>query len=143
MSHARSSSAVGARPTPYFGDCARSELPQSTPASSSTQAENLRVPIPHAPIAGDPPWLNRVVQTRNVEGVQRNVEELGRLRARRLHLAEFIGTSRKQFGLLTVPIPLVAESAVRHPLRRPLDLRFVPALAAVGGNLHPANRSTT
>src|SRR5262245_50411466 len=119
MSNARTSSAVGTRPMPYFcADCASTEVPQSTAARSNTHAENLRVPIAHAPSGGDPPWLNGVVQPRYVDGLQRNVEELGGLRARRLHLAEFIGAAREQLGLRAVPVPLIPEPRVRHPLRR-------------------------
>src|SRR4030095_3938756 len=139
ISNARSSSAVGVRPTPYLGDdCANTDAPRNNPRSS-THARNLCVPILHAPIAGDPPRLNRVVQPGHL--AQRHVEELGDLGSRRLHLSEFVRAARKQHGLFSIPVPGTAEPGRRHPLGRSLELGVHPVLAVVGGDLHLANRS--
>ena len=43
----------------------------------------------------------------------------------------------------SVPIPLIAEPGMRHAMCRPLNLGVLPAPAAVGGYLHPANGSPT
>src|SRR6186997_2969157 len=118
ISHARSSSALGVRPTPYVGDCASAQTPMS-----NTIRRTLSIPIVDAPIAGNPPRLNGVVQPRHaVLGCQLRVPVLGDLGSRRLDLTDFVRAARKQFGLLSVPIPLMGESRVRHALRRPLDL---------------------
>src|SRR5919202_1486706 len=104
----------------------------------------LSVRIVHAPIARDSPGLNRVVQSRRAERlIQRLVEEPGDLCARRLHRTQFVRAARKELGLVSVPVPLIRESRMRHPLRRSLDLGIVPALAAVCGHFHLANGSAT
>src|SRR5688572_7338670 len=130
ISQARISSALGVRPTPYVGDCASAETPMS-----NTNGRTLSMLIVHAPIAGDPPRLNGVVQPRHsVRGIQGHVPELGDLGSRRLNLAQFVGASRKQLGLFSVPIPLIAEPGMRHAIGRPLYLGVLPAPAAVGGH---------
>src|SRR6185436_2746303 len=62
MSHARISSAVGVRPTPYRGDCA-----SAVPPISNTNGRTLSVPIGDAPVARDFPGLYGVVQPRHAE----------------------------------------------------------------------------
>src|SRR5688500_18611856 len=136
ISHARISSAVGVRPTPYVGDWARTEAPMS-----NATARTLSKPIGHAPIAGDPPWLNAVVQTRHAERrIEGLVPVLRDLCARRLNLTDFVRAARLELRLLSVPIPHVAKPRVRHALRSPLDLGGGPALAAVRGHLHLLDR---
>src|SRR5687768_17637224 len=99
MSHARISSAVGVRPTPYVGDCASAQTPMSDTNNSA-----LSVPIGHAPIARDSPRLNSVVQPRHaVLGSQRHLPVRGDLRSRRLHLANLGCAARKDLGLVSVP----------------------------------------
>src|SRR5262245_12669248 len=69
MSHARISSAVGVRPTPYVGPCASAVTP-----IRHTNGRTLSMPIVHAPIAGDSPRLNAVVQPRHsISRLQRDV----------------------------------------------------------------------
>src|SRR5687767_1117945 len=128
MSHARISSALGVRPTPYVGDCASALTPMS-----DTSRKTLSVPIAHAPIATDPPWLNGVVEPGHAErAIERPVPILGDLRARRLDLADLVGAAREDLGLVSVPVPRKRESRVRHALRGSLNLRGAPARAAVG-----------
>src|SRR5688500_1186824 len=122
ISHARISSALGVRPTRYVGDCAIAETPMS-----NTNGRTLSEPIVHAPIAGDPPRLNAVVQPRHSEGrIDRHVPEPGDLGSRRLNLAQFVGAARKELGLFSVPVPLIAEPGMRHAMGRSLDLGVVP-----------------
>src|SRR5215510_1048747 len=132
MFHARISSAVGVRPTPYRGDCASAATPMSI-----TNGRVLSIPIGHAPVARDFPGLNGIVQPRYAECfIKRLVPVLGDLCSRRLHLTDFVRAARLDLGLLSVPIPLITESGMRHARRSSLDLGGVPALAAVGGDLH-------
>src|SRR5918993_1996885 len=104
---------------------------------SNTNASTLSKAIGDAPIAGDLPRLNAVVETGHAERrVEGPVPILCDLRPRRLHLTDFVRAARQQLGLLSVPIPHQAKSRVRHALRGSLDLGFVPAFAAIGGYLH-------
>src|ERR1044071_8710457 len=100
MSHARTSSGVGARPRWYVGDCALSVAPRiSTKASSGGRVllnpadlsdralEEIR--IVHAPIGPDLPHLDRVVGALHVElRCERLVPELGDPPPRRLPLSQ-------------------------------------------------------
>src|SRR5262245_15810292 len=139
MSHARISSGVGVRPTPYRADWASAAAP-----ISNTKVRILSVPIGHAPIARDFPRLNGVVEAGHAEGfVKRLVPELGDLFSRWLHLTDVVRAARLDLGLLSVPIPLIPESGVRHARRRSLDLGGVPALAAVRRDLHLLDRAAT
>src|ERR1041384_2094425 len=64
MSSARISSGVGVRPTPNVPDCcAMSVAPHISNATASTLSEA----IGDAPIAGDLPWLDAVVEPLNAE----------------------------------------------------------------------------
>src|SRR5262245_30912133 len=139
MSHARISSAVGVRPTPYRGDCASAATPMSI-----MNGRTLSMPIGHAPVARDSPGLNGVVQPGHAERfIKRLVPVLRDLCSRRLHLTDFVRAPRLDLGLLSVPIPLVTEPGMRHARRSSLDLGVVPVLAAVGGDFHLLDRAAT
>src|SRR5688572_15189615 len=113
-------------------------------SNANTIGRTLRVAIGHAPVGGNPPGLNAVVQPRHAErGIERLVPVFGDLFSRRLDLADLVSTARKDLGLVSVPVPLMSESRMRHALRCPLDLGDVPALAAVGGDFHLANGAAT
>src|SRR5215469_12834864 len=64
ISQARISSAVGALPTPYVGDCVQAVWERTRTAVTST---GLSKAIVNAPVARDSPWLNAVVGPRNTE----------------------------------------------------------------------------
>src|SRR5215471_2550462 len=136
ISKARISSAVGVRPTPYVGeDCANAGLARSTKITTS-----LSEPIGHAPVLGNPPRHNAVVQPRHsVISLKRHVPVLGDLLSRRLLLPDLVGAARKNLGLVSIPIPLIAKPGVRHALCSPLDLGAVPLPPAIGGYLHGTN----
>src|SRR5207248_8302685 len=68
-----------------------------------------------------------------IEGL---VPVLGDLLARRLRLADLVDAARHDLRLVAVPLPRVGEQAMGHPLRRSLELRLGPFLAAVGGDLY-------
>src|SRR6266576_3298220 len=73
ISMRRISSAVGVRPTPYVGDCANAGLPRSSRIVTS-----LSEPIGYAPILGDLPRHNAVIEPRHpVISLYRHVMELG------------------------------------------------------------------
>src|SRR5207245_2547895 len=132
ISMRRISSAVGVRPTPYVGDCANAGLPRSSRIVAS-----LSEPIGHTPVPGDPPRHHAVVQPRHsVISLKRHVPVLSDLLSRRLHLPDLVGAARKNLGLVSIPIPLIAEPGVRHALCSPLELGKVPLPPAIGGYLH-------
>src|SRR5262245_13051828 len=96
--------------------------------------------IGDAPIAGDVPRHDGVVQARDAERlVERFVEVLGDLGARRLHRTEFVRAARHDDGLGAVPVPRKAEPRERHALWRAFELRHLPALAVVGRHLDLAD----
>src|SRR3982074_3866238 len=132
ISNARISSAVGVRPTPYVGPCDSAETPISK-ANANAMRKTLRVPIGHAPVLGDPPRLNAVVQPRHAECfIKGLVPELGDLCARRLRLADLVRAARLDLRFVSVPIPLIGKTGGGHTLWRALELSLVPFLAAVG-----------
>src|SRR5262245_48346594 len=143
ISSARMSSAVGVRPTPSVGPCASAETPISR-ANANAMETTLRVPIGHAPVPGDPPGLNAVVQSRHAECfIEGLVPELGDLCARRLNLTDLVRAARLELRFVAVPIPLIGKTGVGHTLRRSLELGLVPFLAAVGRHFHQLDRAAT
>src|SRR4029434_4310370 len=91
ISMRRISSAVGVRPTPYVGDCARAALPRSLPSSSEI-VTTLSEPIGHAPVPGDLPGQNAVVEPgHSVISLHRHVTPLGDLLSQRLLLRDLVG----------------------------------------------------
>src|SRR6195256_2773986 len=132
ISMRRISSAVGVRPTPYVGDCANAGLPRSSRIVTS-----LSEPIGHAPVLGDLPGHNAVVEPRHsVIPLEWHVPPLGDLLTQRLDLPDLVSGARKNLGLGSIPIPLVAEPHVRHALWSPLELGAVPLFPAIGGYLY-------
>src|SRR5687767_11238155 len=103
MSKARISSEVGVRPTPNVGPCASAVVPISTTTNDSALHV---VAIGDAPIAGDVPRLNGVVETGHAERrVGRLVEMRRDLGARSLHRTELVGAARHDDRLGAVPVP--------------------------------------
>src|SRR6185295_3487725 len=101
---------------------------------------SLSEPIGHTPVPGDPPRHNAVVEPRHsVISIERHVPVLGDLLARRLLLADLVGAAGKNLGLVSIPIPHIAEPCVRHALWGRLNLGAVPLLSAIGGDLHGPN----
>src|SRR3984893_16614262 len=135
ISMRRISSAVGVRPTPYVGDCANAGLPRS-----SRTVTSLSEPIGHAPVLGDLPGHNAVVEPgHSVISLHRHVPPLGDLLSQRLHLPDLVGGARKNLGRVSIPSPLIAEPDVRHALWCRLGLGEVPLLPAIGGYIHGPN----
>src|SRR5215831_5868620 len=111
---------------------------------NNSNGRTLSKPIGHAPVSGDLPRLNRVVQSRHAErGIQGFVPVFGDLCSRRLNLTQFVRAARLNLGLLPVPIPRVTEPGMRHAMRDPFDLGVVPAPATVGGHFHLLDGSAT
>src|SRR5438094_807731 len=137
ISHARISSAVGDRPTPYVGDWADPiwHIP------SIISGRSLRKPIQHAPVARDLPRLHRVVVAAYPRFFRRVVPVRRDLGARRLHRAQFIGAARHEDTFFAVPLPVEPEACVSHGIRRRSKLGILPVLPAVSGDLHFANRT--
>src|SRR5262245_65394138 len=96
MSRARISSAVGVRPMPYVGPCASAGTQIS---DANPIGRTLREPIGHAPVPGDSPGLDAVVQARHAERlIVRLAPVLGDLLARRLRLSDLVDASRHDLG---------------------------------------------
>src|SRR4030095_4563178 len=141
ISQALISSAVGVRPTPNVPDCCASTVALHI---SNATAKTLSEAIGDAPVAGDLPRLNAVVETLHAEGLVVGLIPVFRdLFSRRLNLADFVRAARQDLGLFAVPIPHQSKPRVRHALRRSLELGLLPLLAAVGGNLHQLDRAAT
>src|SRR5215813_9142932 len=135
ISLARISSADGVRPKPKVGaDCANAELTRTGLPRSSRVAASLSEPIGHLPVLGDLPRHDAVVEPRHVPN--RLFEEFGDLLQHRLLLPDLVGGTRQKLGLVSIPIPLIGESDVRHALWSHLELGAVPLLSAIGGDLH-------
>src|SRR5262245_26960057 len=140
ISMRRISSAVGVRPTPYVGDCANAGLPTSSTIAGSRTVTSLSEPIGHAPVPGDLPGHDAVVEPgHSVISLHRHVPPLGDLLSQRLHLPDLVGGARKNLGRASIPSPLIAEPDVRHALWCRLELGEVPLLPAIGGYLHRTN----
>src|SRR5260221_12341192 len=104
----------------------------------------LRVPIGHAPVLGDPPGLNAIVQPRHAEClIEGLVPVLGDLCARRLNLTDLVRAARLELRLVSVPIPLIGETGMGHTLWHSLELGLVPFLAAVGRHFHLLDSAAT
>src|SRR6476660_5002245 len=111
ISHARISSALGVRPTPYVGPCASASAETPTSNANAIGRTLLRVPIGHAPVRGDPPGLHAVVQPRHAECfIEGLVPELGDLFARRLNLTDLVRAARQELRFVSVPIPLISKT---------------------------------
>src|SRR5260370_28761927 len=106
--------------------------------------KTLRVPIGHAPVVGDPPGLNAVVQPRHAECfIEGLVPVLGDLCARRLNLTDLVRAARLELRVVSVPIPLISKTGMGPPLWRSLELSLVPFLAAVGRHFHQLDGAAT
>src|SRR5262249_31890904 len=73
----------------------------------------------------------------------RNAPVFVKLRQRRLNLTSFIGTARLEHRLFSVPNPAESKPGMRLRKHRCLKLCFLPAPAAVGGYVHPADHAPT
>src|ERR1700686_1333511 len=111
---------------------------------TTTTRRSLRQPIVNAPIAGHPPRLNTVVRALDPESlVQGLIPVFGDLSPRRLNRAQLVRAARHEHILFSVPVPVEAEPGMRHWIGWRPKLGVLPALAAVGGYLNPANSAPT
>src|SRR5229473_476227 len=130
MSMPRISSGVGARPTPYFPDCAQS----GTQARSRSTTPMASLYIGDAPIGHHFPGANAVVViigTHTARGDQ--------FVLRRLHIAGFIGGTGCNDGLMSIPAPGKPEAREGQRKSRLLQPGILPIRAAVSGNLDALN----
>src|SRR5204863_191887 len=74
--------------------------------------------------------------------VQRLVKVLGGFGSGWLNRAQFVRAARQEFAFLSVPIPLQGKPRMCHGICRRPKLGIFPALAAVGGYFHLANRTS-
>src|SRR5579863_7890846 len=126
MSHARISSALGVRPTPYLGDCA---LANSAALKTAISNRSLCHPILHAPIGSDAPRKHRIVRPGHAEIlVVRLIEILRGLGSRGLPCAQFVRAARQDHALLAVPCPGKSKPCMSHGICRRTEFRKVPGL---------------
>src|ERR1051326_5912409 len=139
ISHARTSSAVGALPSPYVGPCAQAVRQDATTAAIG---RTLGQAIEHAPVARDLPGLNAVVGALHPEVfIQGLVPVFSDFGARGLNRTQVVGAARHQDALFSVPLPGIAEARVRHGQRGRAKLGVLPGLAGIEGDLNAADRS--
>src|SRR5439155_20296798 len=94
-------------------------LPRRLPSSSGivTTLSKLSEPIGHAPVPGDFPGHNAVVQPGHpVVPLEGYFPPIGDLLSHRLPLPDLVGAARQNRGLGSIPLPWVGESDVRHAL---------------------------
>src|SRR5262245_20144980 len=97
MSQAFSSSALGARPTPYFWVWAE------RPHANRTTVRALD--IAHTSVRGDLPFLDDVVVISRIHAAHRHQFIEGRL-----HITRLVRGARLQHGLTALPFPRQAEA---------------------------------
>src|SRR6516165_1760975 len=123
-------------PTLYLGDCASPAVGAARSISVASSLAEHR--IVYAPIARHPPGLHAIGVNgalgflRLLFGEAPVLEQLG---ARGLNLAELVGATRHQHRLLSVPSPVEREPGMGARNHWPLQLGFLPGLAAVGGHV--------
>src|SRR5262245_6728501 len=140
ISMRRISSAVGVRPTPYVGDCANAGLPRSSTPRGNAIVTSLSEPIGHAPVLGDLPRHDAVVEPgHSVISLHRHLPPPGDLLSQRLHLPDPVGGTRKNLGRVSIPGPLIAEPHARHAFWSRLALGGLPRRPAIVGDLAGLN----
>src|SRR6266436_1591919 len=100
--------------------------------------------IVYAPVAGHEPGLDGI----EMSGAA-GLFQLGdapvfiQLRLRRLNVTLVIRATGHEHRLFSVPTPVKGKPGVRLRMHRGLKLRFLPALAAVGGDFDLTDRAST
>src|SRR5260370_21342223 len=117
MSQALTSSGVGARPTPYFGACAK---------SAAAMAISNALHIAHTSVGGNFPDRDAVVVVLGI-----GAADLEQRLAGRLHVAGFVSAARLQAGFLPVPFPGHAKAREGHPQAGMVEAAVLPRLSAV------------
>src|ERR1700692_1870940 len=116
---------------------------QAATISTPTNSLCTEHRIVNTPIAGDLPALNGVEMEGMVCMFPRilalDAPEFAQLFERGLNIPAFIGGTGCEHGLASVPGPGGGKTGIRFSVYRPLNLRALPGLAAVGGYLHPAD----
>src|SRR5262245_4259373 len=130
-------------PTLYLGDCASPAAGAARIISGRSKLSEHR--IVHAPIAGHPPGLDGI-EMNGADGLirvfVRDAPMLIQLRTRRLNVTRLIRGTRHEHRLLSVPSPVKRKPGMRLGMHRRLELRFLPTLAAVGGDFDFGDRAT-
>src|SRR5690242_7804568 len=92
---------------------------------------SLGKPIVNAPICRNAPRLNGIVGASNLDlAIQGFILILRVLVPHWLHHSHFIRAARHQHALFPVPIPMEAESSMRHPIGGRPKVSILPTLAA-------------
>src|SRR5689334_12364904 len=102
ISQARISSALGALPSRYVGDWVQAiwQIPKT-----AVTRRNLSKTIVNAPVACDPPRLNRIVGPSDAEFVQRLIPIFRSIVSRGLNRAQLIRAARQEHTFFSVPGP--------------------------------------
>src|SRR5712691_6141595 len=120
---------------------------QAATISSATNSLCSEHRIVNTPVAGHPPALNSV----EMEGVvcmfprilAGDAPMLTQLFYRRLNIPPFIGRTGCDHSLAAVPGPGEGKPGMRLSMYRPLNLRVLPGLTAVGSYLDSADKART
>src|SRR5690348_8975521 len=132
MSQFRISSALGARPNPYVGDCAPAI------ACTATHSEaNSANRILDAPVSRNPPTLDGVEVVAPVRAAR-----FHQIVQNRLHVPAFVGAAGLKNHFPTVPFPAKAKASKGDGEHRRLQRSILPGAAAIHGDFDAANRAT-
>src|SRR6185369_6202539 len=139
-SQSLTSSAVGARPTPYVGIwAATGEAPAAARSiPSAVTSRSLYVDIVDAAIGRHLPALDGIVVVDRVQAA-----DLGQFGERRLEIAGFIDAPRLENDRAPIPAPVESEASVGEAEDRFLELGVLPGLSGILRDLDPADQPAT
>src|SRR5258708_4742454 len=123
------SAGVAARPMAY-GLCACDGPAQASSHRANTAMQALRIVIAHLAIGSNAPGPDRVVVIEIALAADR--EKFGQ---RRLDVTGFIDRAALNDGRLAVPMPREPEPGQRPRQHGLLQLRLLPALAIIDGDI--------
>src|SRR5690242_9415283 len=127
------SSGVGARPSPYVGDCAPAIACKTAPSAAISAHRILYAPIGH-----NPPALDGVEVVTPVRAARfHQVVEHG------LHITAFVGATGLEDHFAPVPLPPQAKTRKSDGQHWGLQRSVLQAAAAIHGDFDPANRAAS
>src|SRR6202166_4495418 len=127
------SAEVAGRPMPYR-PCACAVVTHASMTTASIRMQDLRILIGHLAVGCDAPGPYCVVVVIIIFAA--NCEKFGQ---RRLHITGFIDGAALNDRWLAVPMPRKPEPGQRPCQHRLLQLRFLPVLAVIDGDLDAAD----
>src|SRR5215471_12193751 len=124
-------------PTLNLGVCASPAAGEARIINGTSSLSEHR--IVYAPIASHPPGLHHVgvngTTDRFFHVLFAGAPVLVQLLARGLNFTQFVGGTRQDHRLFSVPRPVERKPGMGPWNHRPVKLRFLPGLAAVSGHI--------